>query len=95
MPRYVICGPRITSDGLWGATCYISKSGYSTHNAERAFVYQSLSDAQDELAYWNGPTGMPNYRWRIEKLPPRLSVANAVLRAVPVELEHCDIGGEG
>lgn len=78
--RYILTGHRRDE---WGPTMFISKSGCVAYTAEKAFVYRKLADAQAELAYWSS-TGAPKYRWEIEQLPPRMRLANAILRAKPL-----------
>lgn len=85
--RYVISGTRRapTFEGdryPAGTVVYVSKSGAATYHADRAAVIRSIEEARKERDYWN--LAVPRWEWRIEQLPPRVAVANAVLRAVEV-----------
>lgn len=75
--RYIVAGTNRPD----GPVNYISSHGNLTFNAERAAIFKSIKDA--ELPYWQGAYSA--YKLRVEQLPPRVSVMNAVLRAQPVE----------
>jgi hypothetical protein len=82
MARFIVSGIRRVPEGhMGGATVFVGKSGVATYNAERAFVFRTLKDAQAELEYRNRMYFQ--VAWVIEELPAG-KVANAILRARPV-----------
>lgn len=82
MPRFVLTARRI-SLGDASAVQYLSKNGFTTYSAERCAVINSEKEARAELEYLRRTS--PIYQWTIEKLPPRVPVSAAVLRAQPVD----------
>ncbi len=80
--RFVLVGRRRERQDFCPVV-FVSKSGFPTFNAERAYVYRSRADVDKELIYWN-TIGAPTYCWSIEQLPARMSVARAVLFAKEV-----------
>lgn len=76
--RFIITGRRTGFQWIY----YVGRRGCLVTNGGLAAVLTSLSEAKLELSYWQRETN--GYRWWIEKLPPRLSLANAVLRGEEV-----------
>ena len=78
--RFVIVGYRRNRPQ---ACHYVSRGGNLTTNGERAAVIRGFAQAQHEAAYWTAH--YTDYSFDIERLPPRVPLAKALLRGVPVD----------
>ena len=79
--RFVITG-RKRSGPPW--CYYVGRHGTITTTGAKAAVIIGLAEAKTELGYWRQEAR--DYQWYLEKLPPRVPVAAAVLRAELIEV---------
>lgn len=87
MPRFILTGRRTTLNDNYGvyvaSVAYLTDSGEVTHDATKAHVDTSYEEARlnQELTKRTHKDRI----WTIEELPPRVPLANAILRAKPVD----------
>lgn len=79
MPRYIVTGTKIDPPTAPKWCYYITRRGCLTTSGEKAGPVESLTEALKELEYWRRE--YRDYRWSLEKLPPRLPMKTATLRA--------------
>lgn len=81
MPRFILTARR--RDNAHPYNYYLSSSGFTTTNPEKATVLPSLAEARLEREYHNRTA--PLYNFTIEQLPARKPLQTAVLSSVAVD----------
>lgn len=65
-------------------TCYyLSRTGFRCYTPANVAVLHTLAEATEQRDHFAAL--MPGFVLTVERLPPRVSVSAAILRAVPVE----------
>lgn len=80
--RYVITATKRNGDTIRPCE-YVGCRGVLVYDAAKAYVFKTLPEAEKDAEYFR--KNLPGHAVAIERIPATGRVANAVLKAVPIE----------